>query len=59
MMNGYVSQKIRIFFFSDKTTLERERESRLFDQWVMLTEERNAVSAPTPASGVPGAPASW
>nr|CAB3259008.1 kinesin-like protein KIF13A [Phallusia mammillata] len=43
----------------DRTELERERESELFDQWVMLTEERNAVFAPAPNSGVPGAPASW
>ncbi|XP_076811338.1 kinesin-like protein KIF13A [Clavelina lepadiformis] len=43
----------------EKTELEKERESRLFDQWVMLTEERNAVVAPTANSGVPGAPASW
>uniref|UniRef100_H2ZK90 Kinesin motor domain-containing protein n=1 Tax=Ciona savignyi TaxID=51511 RepID=H2ZK90_CIOSA len=43
----------------NKTELERERESNLFDQWVTLTEERNAMLAPTHSSGVPGAPASW
>uniref|UniRef100_F6V993 Uncharacterized protein n=1 Tax=Ciona intestinalis TaxID=7719 RepID=F6V993_CIOIN len=44
---------------TDKTELERERENNLFDQWVTLTEERNAILAPTPSSGVPGAPAAW
>ncbi|XP_078481075.1 kinesin-like protein KIF13A [Ciona intestinalis] len=43
----------------NKTELERERENNLFDQWVTLTEERNAILAPTPSSGVPGAPAAW
>ena len=40
----------------DKTELECEREVSLVNQWVHLTDERNAVIAPTPASGVPGAP---
>ena len=35
---------------------ECEREVSLVDQWVHLTDERNAVIAPTPGSGVPGAP---
>ena len=29
------------------------------DQWVCLTEERNAVMVPSPGSGIPGAPADW
>ena len=44
---------------SDKTELEKEREGKLFDQWMMMTEERNALLAPAANSGVPGAPASW
>lgn len=31
----------------------------LVNQWVSLTEERNAVLVPAPGSGIPGAPASW
>jgi kinesin family protein 13 len=40
----------------DKTELECEREVSLVNQWVHLTDERNAVIAPTAGSGVPGAP---
>lgn len=29
------------------------------DQWVSLTEERNAVLVPSAGSGIPGAPADW
>lgn len=29
------------------------------DQWVSLTEERNAVLVPAASSGIPGAPADW
>lgn len=29
------------------------------DQWVNLTEERNAVLVPAAGSGIPGAPAVW
>lgn len=36
-----------------------EREARLVEQWVGLTEERNAVFVPAPGSGIPGAPANW
>merc|ERR1712107_297403 len=35
---------------------EEERELCLVEQWVRLTEERNAVLAPSENSGVPGAP---
>ena len=31
----------------------------MINQWVALTEERNAVSVPTPNSNIPGAPADW
>lgn len=36
-----------------------EREQSLMDQWVNLTEERNAVLLPDPGTGIPGAPAVW
>ena len=36
-----------------------ERERALIDQWVSLTEERNAVLVPAAGSGIPGAPADW
>lgn len=41
---------------SDKSAEELMREKSLVAQWLMLTEERNAVLVPTPDSGVPGAP---
>lgn len=47
------------YFVLDKTEQEREREQSLVDQWVNLTEERNAVLVPAPGSGIPGAPAIW
>jgi len=40
----------------NKTEIESEREQTLVDQWVRLTDERNAVIAPLEGSGVPGAP---
>lgn len=42
-----------------KSEKEAEREKSLIDQWVALTEERNAVSVPAVNSGIPGAPADW
>nr|XP_056710143.1 kinesin-like protein KIF13A isoform X1 [Euleptes europaea] len=42
-----------------KTDDDEEREARLVEQWVGLTEERNAVLVPAPDSGIPGAPANW
>ncbi|KAI1294184.1 Kinesin-like protein KIF13A [Halotydeus destructor] len=39
-----------------KSEEEREREQQLIDQWVQLTEERNAVKCPAPGSAIPGAP---
>ena len=44
---------------SDKTEADSEREKSLLDQWVGLTEERNAVLVPQAGSGIPGAPADW
>ncbi|XP_055426691.1 kinesin-like protein KIF13A isoform X1 [Bubalus kerabau] len=43
----------------EKTEDDVEREARLVEQWVGLTEERNAVLVPAPGSGIPGAPADW
>jgi kinesin family protein 13 len=42
----------------DKSEQEKEREMSLVNQWVSLTEERNAVLVPAAGSGIPGAPAS-
>lgn len=44
---------------SDKTEADSERERALIEQWVCLTEERNAVLVPSPGSNIPGAPADW
>lgn len=44
---------------SDKSEADADRERALIDQWVCLTEERNAVMVPSPGSGIPGAPADW
>uniref|UniRef100_T1J0U1 Kinesin-like protein KIF13A n=1 Tax=Strigamia maritima TaxID=126957 RepID=T1J0U1_STRMM len=41
----------------DKNDQDIEREQNLIDQWVSLTEERNAVLFPGPKSGIPGEPA--
>lgn len=40
----------------DKSLEDLEREKSLVSQWLLLTEERNAVLVPAPDSGVPGAP---
>lgn len=42
-----------------KSEREIEREQSLVDQWVSLTEERNAVLVPSAGSNIPGAPADW
>jgi len=42
----------------DKNETEQEREQSLVEQWVHLTEERNAILVPSENSGVPGAPSS-
>jgi len=43
----------------DKSEADVDRERSLIDQWVCLTEERNAVLVPSAGSGIPGAPADW
>ncbi|XP_065165638.1 kinesin-like protein KIF13A isoform X3 [Atheta coriaria] len=56
----YLDQQIKkLIDKSDKTEQDIEREQSLVDQWVNLTEERNAVLVPNPGSGIPGAPAVW
>uniref|UniRef100_A0A1I7W2L8 Kinesin motor domain-containing protein n=1 Tax=Loa loa TaxID=7209 RepID=A0A1I7W2L8_LOALO len=42
-----------------KTEAEKEREQSLINQWVALTEERNAISVPAANSDIPGSPAEW
>ncbi|XP_073957277.1 kinesin heavy chain 73 isoform X2 [Choristoneura fumiferana] len=44
---------------SMKSERDTEREQSLVEQWVSLTEERNAVLVPSPGSPIPGAPAAW
>lgn len=46
-------------FFVDKTQEDKEQEGMLIDQWVSLTEERNAILCPNTGSGVPGAASDW
>ncbi|XP_060077900.1 kinesin-like protein KIF13B [Ylistrum balloti] len=41
----------------DKSDSDVDRERALMDQWMSLTDERNAVMVPSPGSGIPGAPA--
>lgn len=50
---------LHILFFDyglDKSPASALKETSLIDEWVALTEERNAVLVPTPGSGIPGAP---
>lgn len=56
----YLDQQIHKLINKEiKSEEEKEREMSLVNQWVSLTEERNAVLVPAPGSGIPGAPASW
>lgn len=56
----YLDQQItKLLEKTEKTDQDLEREQSLMDQWVNLTEERNAVMIPAPGSGIPGAPAVW
>ncbi|XP_068093045.1 kinesin-like protein KIF13A isoform X2 [Hyperolius riggenbachi] len=56
----YLDEQIqKIINKQEKTEDDIEREARLVEQWVGLTEERNAVLVPAPSSGIPGAPANW
>ncbi|XP_062573075.1 kinesin-like protein KIF13B isoform X4 [Saccostrea cucullata] len=54
----YLNEQIQsLINKQDKTEADSDRERALLDQWVCLTEERNAVLVPSPGSGIPGAPA--
>ncbi|NXP22433.1 KI13A protein, partial [Scytalopus superciliaris] len=56
----YLDEQIqKISNKQEKSEEDMEREARLVEQWVGLTEERNAVFVPAPGSGIPGAPANW
>ncbi|XP_051655098.1 kinesin-like protein KIF13A isoform X4 [Manacus candei] len=56
----YLDEQIqKISNKQEKSEEDIEREARLVEQWVGLTEERNAVFVPAPGSGIPGAPANW
>ncbi|XP_069814062.1 kinesin-like protein KIF13A isoform X4 [Dendropsophus ebraccatus] len=56
----YLDEHIqKIINKQEKSEDDIEREARLVEQWVGLTEERNAVLVPAPGSGIPGAPANW
>lgn len=56
----YLDQQIqKLINKESKTEQEKEREQSLVNQWVSLTEERNAVIVPAAGSGIPGAPANW
>ncbi|XP_055083541.1 kinesin-like protein KIF13A isoform X2 [Periophthalmus magnuspinnatus] len=56
----YLDEQIKkIMNKHEKSEEDVEREARLVEQWVGLTEERNAVLVPAPGSGIPGAPADW
>ncbi|KAM9310605.1 kinesin-like protein KIF13A isoform 2-T2 [Pholidichthys leucotaenia] len=56
----YLDEQIKkIINKHEKSEEDMEREARLVEQWVGLTEERNAVLVPAPGSGIPGAPADW
>ncbi|KAM6135226.1 kinesin-like protein KIF13A [Pterocles gutturalis] len=56
----YLDEQIqKISNKQEKSEDDIEREARLVEQWVRLTEERNAVFVPAPGSGIPGAPANW
>ncbi|XKL66819.1 hypothetical protein PGB90_010239 [Kerria lacca] len=56
----YLDQQIQsLINKQNKNEQDLEREQSLVEQWVSLTEERNAVLVPAAGSGIPGAPADW
>ncbi|GAB1598063.1 KIF13A isoform X15, partial [Argonauta hians] len=52
-----VEQFQKLIDKQDKNEAEVDRETSLVEQWIGLTEERNAVLVPAAGSGIPGAPA--
>jgi kinesin family protein 13 len=56
----YLDDQIkRLINKPNKSKEDNEREQSLIDQWVSLTDERNAFNCPLPGSEIPGAPADW
>ncbi|CAD5230171.1 unnamed protein product [Bursaphelenchus okinawaensis] len=57
----YLSEQIKKIeaLGNQKSLADSERESSLINQWMLLTEERQAVSVPPPNSSIPGATADW
>ncbi|KRY43581.1 Kinesin-like protein KIF13A [Trichinella spiralis] len=54
----YLNEQINLLANQQfKSDADKEREKSLIDQWLFLTEERNAVCAPEPNTFMPGAPA--
>ncbi|KAL3888334.1 hypothetical protein ACJMK2_000704 [Sinanodonta woodiana] len=57
---NYLDEQIqKLINKTDKSESDSDRERALIEQWVCLTEERNAVMVPAAGSGIPGAPADW
>uniref|UniRef100_A0A7M5UMN0 CAP-Gly domain-containing protein n=3 Tax=Clytia hemisphaerica TaxID=252671 RepID=A0A7M5UMN0_9CNID len=56
----YLDQQIQEMINKpNKSQEDKEHEGMLIDQWVSLTEERNAILCPNTGSGVPGATSEW
>lgn len=56
----YLDQQIQEMINKpNKSADDKEHEGMLIDQWVSLTEERNAILCPNTGSGVPGATSDW
>ncbi|GFS26187.1 kinesin-like protein KIF13A [Elysia marginata] len=56
----YLDEQIqKLINKQDKSEADSERERALIEQWVCLTEERNAVLVPAEGTNIPGAPAHW
>ncbi|RUS88910.1 hypothetical protein EGW08_003349, partial [Elysia chlorotica] len=56
----YLDEQIqKLINKQDKSEADSERERALIEQWVCLTEERNAVLVPAEGTNIPGAPADW
>ena len=59
VVSGAIVSTMVSILHAEKTEADVEREKSLIDQWVCLTEERNAVLVPAAGTGIPGAPADW
>jgi len=56
LFESHITNYVNPGSIADKSASDKERESWMIDQWVCLTEERNAVLVPLQGSGIPGAP---